>query len=60
MVSVLSAVDVIVVIVNWNIVNFRVDITVDNNEEVFVVNVDTTSEEVDIVVKVEAIVKQCF
>ena len=60
MVSVLSAVDVIVVRVDWNIVNFRVDITVDNNEEVFVVNVDTTSEEVDIVVKVEAIVKQCF
>ena len=60
MVSVFSAVDVIVVRVDWNIVNFRVDITVDNNEEVFVVNVDTTSEEVDIVVKVEAIVKQCF
>ena len=60
MVSVFSAVDVIVVRVDWNIVNITVDIIVDNNEEVFVVNVGTTSEEVDIVVNVEAIVKQCF
>ena len=56
MISVLSAVDVIVVRVDWTIVDFSVDITVDNNEEVFVVNVDTTSEEVEVVNSVDAIV----
>ena len=68
MVSVLSAVDVIVVRVDWTIVDFSVDITVDNNEEVFVVNVDTTFKEVDIVfnsvdtmiIKVEVTIVDCW
>ena len=67
-VSVLSAVDVIVVRVDWTIVDFSVDITVDNNEEVFVVNVDTTFKEVDIVfnsvdtmiIKVEVTIVDCW
>ena len=67
--EVFSAVDVIVVRVDWTIADFSVDIMNDNNnEEVFVVNVDTTFKEVDIVfnsvdtmiIKVEVTIVDCW